>query len=309
MQEKENKKRENLFSSGTSDGETKGEGSNTYKDDDFMELNDLVYAPLEALADSNMKLQQTALQTIQSMGTLKTDGEETVIHLNNTNLAYEQIKSGQEDEYSVENIQLQIPTLSLVPLNNLNVKKAEIGFSTEVRVAEDKEHAFHIYGKICSPEQRNTDFLPKVSYTMKVESLPATEGFLRILDMLGTSHVAKQLENKVVASNGEIQSEETQLLRQKKAEIRDRIRALQKLHKTISRRIAQIQNMSDSVEMEMPEEIAKKLNALRELKTEIVQEIMSLELDLTQVDIQENSGFDGGEDNERENENENEDES
>ena len=299
MAEKENKKKKKLFSHETTDGETKGVGKSTYKDNEFMDLKDLVYAPLEALADSNMRLQHTALQTISSMGTVKTDGDETVVHLNNTNLAYEHIKSGQDDEYSVENIQLQVPTLSLVPLNNLNVKKAEIGFTTEVRVAEDNEHTFHAYGKICSPEPRDTDFLPKVSYNMKVESLPATEGLLRILDMLDTSHVAKQLENKVVSSNGEVHAEEVQQLRQKKAEIRDRIRALNRLHKTISKRISQVQNMSNSVETEMPGEIAEKLNSLREIKTEIVQELMKLELDLTQADIQEQSNLEGGEDNEK----------
>lgn len=308
MSEEQKDKKAGLFSrkksSAKAEQPSRQGGKDAYVDSDFIELNDLVYAPLEALADSNIQLQRSALQAIRDMGTVKQDGEESVIYLNNTNLAYEHIKPEQEDNYSVENIQLQVPTISLVPLSNLNVRKAEIGFSTEIRVTNNKKNAFQIQARICSPEQRESDFLPKISYKMKVESIPATEGLLRILDMLGTSHVAKQLESRTLSTNGDVQSEEVQLLYQQKAEIRNKIRALKKLHNSISNRISQIQNMSNSLEADMPEEIAEELNTLREKKTDIVQEIMRLKLELTEKDLEEHEMSEKEESDEKEENNE-----
>ncbi len=265
----------------------KQNSENTYMDNDFIELKSLIYAPLEALAESNFQLQRSTLRALQEMGTLRKDGDESVIHLKTTNLAYEHIKPEQEDGYSVENIQLQVPTISLIPLNNLAVKKAEIDFSTEIHVNNNEENNFQIYARICSPEQRGTDFSPKVSYKMKVETLPATEGFLRILDMLGSSQVGRQLENKILLPDGSIQSAEIQALYQSKMELRNRINSLQALHKTIANRIMQIQNMSDSLDADMPKAISRKLESLRKLKTKIMEEIMYLELDLTEKDVQE----------------------
>ena len=90
----------------------KQNSENTYMDNDFIELKSLIYAPLEALAESNFQLQRSTLRALQEMGTLRKDGDESVIHLKTTNLAYEHIKPEQEDGYSVENIQLQVPTIS-----------------------------------------------------------------------------------------------------------------------------------------------------------------------------------------------------
>lgn len=104
----------------------------------------------------------------------------------------------------------------------------------------NEENNFQIYARICSSEQRGTDFSTKVSYKMKVETLPATEGFLRILDMPGSSQVGRQLENKILLPDGSIQSAEIQALYQSKMELRNRINSLQALHKTIANKIMQI---------------------------------------------------------------------
>lgn len=303
MKEEQKENRGGLFSRRNSNGEAKQplerDDNNTYVKNDFVELNDLVYAPLEALAESNIQLQRSALQAIQEMGTVKVDGDETVIHLNNTNLVYEHIKPEREEGYSVENIQLQVPTISLVSLSNLNVQNAKIGFSTEIRVTNKTDDGFQIHARICSPERRSSDYIPKISYKMKVEAVSATEGLMRILDMLGTSHVAKQLESRTLSENGNVHSEDVQLLYQEKAEIRSKIRALHQLHRSISKRVSQIQNMGDSLEGDMPEEITDKLDHLSAVKQDILQELMHLELELTEKDVQEYSVQEKGENHEK----------
>ena len=61
-------------------------------DSDFILLDDLVYAPLHALAKSNRQLQAQVLEAIKSMGTSRQNGQEETIHLNNINIAYDQIR-------------------------------------------------------------------------------------------------------------------------------------------------------------------------------------------------------------------------
>lgn len=205
-----------------------------YLDNDFIPLNDLVYAPLHALALSNMQLREAVLESIKSMGTIRQNGQEEVIQMNHINLAYEHIKPEAEEGYSVENLQIEVPLMSIVPVTNLNVKKAEIEFSTEVRIANDKKGEGVINARICSPSQRETDFLPKISYKMQVSSLPSTEGLLRLTDMLSTSQVAKQLDTTPVAMDGNMHTEEEKEIWQQKNETQMKIKQLNSLYQKIS---------------------------------------------------------------------------
>lgn len=212
---------------------------NGYMDSDFILLDDLVYAPLHALAKSNMQLRAQILEAIKNMGTVKQNGQEEIIHLNNMNIAYEQVRPEAEEGYSVDNLQLQVPLLSVVPIANLNVEKAEIGFSTEIRVVNEKEGKFKINARICSPEQRESDFLPRVSYKMKVSSIPATEGILRLTDLLSANQVAKQLDTTPVAIDGNLGSEEQKLIWQEVSELRTKVKKLKQLYQKISDMIAE----------------------------------------------------------------------
>lgn len=117
-----------------------GEAKNgAIMDSDFIPIDDLVYAPLHALAKSNHRLRSEIVEAIRSMGTSKQVGQEEVIHLNNINIAYDQIRPEGEEGYSVDNLQVQVPLLSIVPVTNLGVEKAEIGFSTEIKAVNNEK--------------------------------------------------------------------------------------------------------------------------------------------------------------------------
>lgn len=90
----------------------------SYKDSDFIPLDDLVYAPLHALAKSNQQLRAQVVEAIKSMGTVRQSGQEEVVRLNNINIAYDQVRPEGDDGYSVENLQIQVPLLSIVPITN-----------------------------------------------------------------------------------------------------------------------------------------------------------------------------------------------
>lgn len=209
-------------------------------DNDFILLDDLVFAPLHALAKSNQQLREHIVEAIRSMGTSKQNGQEEIIHLNNINIAYDQVRAEAEEGYSVDNLQLQVPLLSIVPMTNLNVEKAEIDFSTEVKAVMNQETGeAKINARICSPSQRDSDFLPKVSYKLQVSSIPATEGIMRLTDSLSTNQVTKKLDTTPVVDNGDLGSEEQKALIQETKRLRVKIGKLKQLHQRIADMIAE----------------------------------------------------------------------
>lgn len=215
-----------------------------YKDSDFILLDDLVYAPLHALAKSNQQLRAQVVDAIKNMGTTKQNGQEEIIHLNNINIAYEQVRPEAEDGYSVDNLQMQVPLLSIIPVTNLNVEKAEIDFSTEVKVINDQKGECKINARICSPEQRNSDFLPRVSYKMQINSIPATEGVLRLTDLLSASQVAKQLDTTPVAVDGNLGSEDQKNIWQEVSKMRAKVKKLKQLYQKVSDLIAEQEKLT-----------------------------------------------------------------
>ncbi len=209
-------------------------------DSDFILLDDLVFAPLHALAQSNQRLRAHIVEAIRGMGTSKQNGQEEIIHLNNINIAYDQIRPETEDGYSVDNLQVQVPLLSIVPVTNLNVEKAEIDFSTEVKAVLNHETGeTKINARICSPSQRDSDFLPKVSYKLQVSSIPATEGIMRLTDSLSSNQVAKKLDTTPIVLNGDLGNEEQKNLIQETKQLREKIGRLRQLHQKIEEMIAE----------------------------------------------------------------------
>lgn len=204
------------------------------KNSDFIPLDDLVYAPLHALAKSNEQLRAQVVEAIRNMGTIRQNGQEEVVSLNNINIAYEQVRPEGENGYSVDNMQMQVPLLSIIPITNLNVKKAEIDFSTEVRAQKGEEGVCEITARICSPEQRESDFLPRVSYKMQINSIPATEGIMRLTDIFSSNHIAKKMDTTPVAVDGNLGSDDQKNTWQEVAKLKAKIKKLKELYGKIT---------------------------------------------------------------------------
>ncbi|MDE7477904.1 MAG: DUF2589 domain-containing protein [Lachnospiraceae bacterium] len=216
---------------------------NGFQDSDFIPLDDLVYAPLHALAKSNQQLRAQIVDTIKNMGTLRQNGQEETVRLNNINLAYDQVRPEGEDGYSVDNLQIQVPLLSIIPITNLNVEKAEIDFSTEVRAENDENGQYRVLARICSPEQRDSDFLPRVTYKLEIGSLAATEGIMRLTDMLSTNQIAKKMDTTPIAVDGNLGSDEQKNTKQEVSKMRAKVKRLRQLYQKISDMIAEQERM------------------------------------------------------------------
>ncbi len=233
-------KKENSYGEAADGTDSGGSSSGTgFRDSGFIPLDDLVYAPLHALSKANLQLRAQVVDAIKSMGTLRQNGTEETVQLSNINIAYEQVRPEEDDGYTVDNLQLMVPLLSIIPLTNLNVEKAEIDFSAEVRAEKEREGKCAITARICSQEQRESDFLPRVSYKMQVRSLPATEGILRLTDMLSANQIAKKTDTTPIAVDGNLGSDDQKNTWQEISEMKARIRKLKQLYQKISDMIAE----------------------------------------------------------------------
>ena len=207
----------------------------TILDSDFVNLDDLIYAPLHALAESNYKLRSEVINNVQNMATVDNGNDGTIYNLKNINIAYDQVRADVDYSYSVDKLQVQVPLLSLVPVTNLGIKEAEIEFSTEVRTQENiekKERKFE--ARVCSPEQRNSDFLPRVSYKVKVKSIPATEGIMRLIDSLNANQVVKKMESQIISANGNATNDKQKVEMATLNELKSRVTTLKQLYAKVN---------------------------------------------------------------------------
>lgn len=256
-------------------------------DSDFIPLDDLVYAPLHALAQSNNQLRAQIVDAVRSMGRIEQNGQEEIIHLRNINIAYDQVRPEAEEGHSVDNLQVQVPLLSIVPVTNLNVNKAEISFSTEVKAVRNEEtKETKINARICAPSQRDSDFLPKVSYTLKVSSIPATEGIMRLVDSLSANQVAKKRDTIPVSVNGDPGSEEQKITVQEIKQLKAKINRLKQLHKKISDMIEEQERLhqiskdafeEDTYEFDKDKYLMAQSNVVNRIM-EYQEKIMNLEI-------------------------------
>lgn len=277
------------YKKGTTKGtaELEGEKENgEIMDNDFIPLDDLVFAPLHALAQSGHRLRAQVLDAIKSMGTSKQSGQEETIHLNNINIAYDQLHP-EEEGYSVDSLQVQVPLLSVVPVTNLNVEKAEIDFSTEIKAVNNEETGeTKINARICAPSQRDSDFLPKVSYKLQISSIPATEGILRLTDSLSSSQVAKKMDSRPVAISGDLGSDDQKEMLLKTKKLKAKISRLKQLYQRISDMIAEQERLhqiskdafeEDTYEFDRDKYLMAQSNVVNRIM-EYQEQIMNMEI-------------------------------
>lgn len=256
-------------------------------DSDFIPLDELVYAPLYALAESNQKLRVHVVDAVKNMGKVKQNGQEEIVQLDNMNIAYDQIRPDGEDGYTVDNLQLQVPVLSIVPITNLNVEKAEIEFAVEIRSSTDKEGKVKIDGRICSPEQRNSDFLPRVSYKMEVKSIPATEGALRLTDMLSASQMAKQLDTTPVNVDGNLSSEQQKSTWQEISDLKLKIKRWKQLYQKVADTLEEQEKMYQISNDAYPEDTYQvDKNKYLKVQSDIMNEIMRCQEQMMDLELQ-----------------------
>lgn len=175
----------------------------------FVNLDELVYTPLRAVAQSNVQLSGSVMDLIASTGDTNPADANDTIHLKTVNLAYEQINNDSINGKVLEEIGLKIPLISIVPITNLQVKKTKVAFDAEIKKTKKnkktKNH-YNMEARICSPlkQRRKDDGLPKISFEIELENVAVPEGMARFVDILNANPIPETLSSKQINDSGEV---------------------------------------------------------------------------------------------------------
>jgi hypothetical protein len=261
-----------------------------------VELKELVYAPLQALSESNIRLSSSIVDFISTIGELSNDeaGNYTA-HLNTIQMQYKQLRNDADDNTVADLIGLEIPLLSIYPLSTLKVTKSKISFNLEVKDMEIKEETLKIYGQICSGNQRQNANIPRLSYEIEIDSAPISEGLARFIDILNAHSTPKHIYTKPLDESGnELKGKELNYYREKlsymerEAEINEKLREIKKLirgkNKLLSTKIGmdydEYLESPDYTENQHDEEIVELCETImeyREIRDNLEEQLDSLQ--------------------------------
>ena len=171
--------------------------------DNAIELHDLVYAPLGAIADANIRLSSSIVDFLANTGDLSTSlTGEKVVKLRTIQMMYEQLRNDALDNSVADCIGLEIPLLSIFPLSALKVSKTKVMFGAEIKSMKTGEDGLKIFTQVSSSNQRQGAAQPRISYEVELDSSIVSEGLARFVDILNTQAIPKRLYSKPVDGTG-----------------------------------------------------------------------------------------------------------
>jgi len=208
--------------------------------DNAVELSDLVYAPLGAVADANIRLSANFVEFLASTGDLKKDSSgKPMVHLRTIQLMYNQLRSDALDNTVSDSIGVEIPLLSVYPLSSLKISKTKVAFDVEIKGTRMSEDGTKIYTRVSSRKAKGSIGQPRISYEVELESVPAAEGFARFIDTLNAHAIPKRFHSSPLDDSGrklvgqKLEEYEHKIsLIKREAELRDKIAAIKEVIRT-----------------------------------------------------------------------------
>ncbi|MCL2187576.1 MAG: DUF2589 domain-containing protein [Defluviitaleaceae bacterium] len=171
--------------------------------DNSIELHDLVYAPLGAVAEANIRLSSNIVNFLASTGDLTVDASgKSVVRLRTIQMMYEQLGSDAMDNKVADSIGLEIPLLSIFPLSALKVAKTKVKFNAEILGMKQTTNGLAVITQASSGNRRNGMSQPNIQYEVEMESAPISEGLARFVDTLNTNAMPKRLHSTPVDESG-----------------------------------------------------------------------------------------------------------
>lgn len=171
--------------------------------DNSVELKDLVYAPLGAVSEANIRLSGNIVNFLASTGDVAKDGNgKPVVQLRTIQMLYEQLRTDKLDNTVADSIGLEVPLLSIYPLSSLKVSKSKVSFNAEIRSLNVVDGDVRIYTQVCSNNERSGANQARISYEVELDSVPVSEGLARFVDTLNTQAIPKLISSKPVDNSG-----------------------------------------------------------------------------------------------------------
>lgn len=107
-----------------------------------MDMDQLVAAPLVAVADAQLQLADSTAGFIRRVGIDENGKPRTAAFL------YQQAGMNGEGQMEQQNRQVEVPLLAMVPVPNLQIDEVGLTFDIEVRQSERKESARQLEGNL-----------------------------------------------------------------------------------------------------------------------------------------------------------------
>jgi hypothetical protein len=259
-----------------------------------VELKEMVYAPLQALSDANIKLSSNIVDFISSASELSDDesGNYTA-HLNTIQMQYKQLRNDADDNTVADLIGLEVPLLSICHLSTLKVSKSKVSFSLEVKELKNSGEAVKIYTQVSSGQQRESANIPRLNYEIELESAPVSEGLARFLDVLNANATPKHIRTDPLDDSGNtLKGEDLGFYKkrmefmEREAELKEKLREIRRVIRSKNKLLSTKTGMDYDEYLESPDfnmkdeeisELCTSIREYREIRSSLEDQLDSIE--------------------------------
>ncbi len=164
----------------------------------YIPINDLIYAPINAVKEADISLSNEILNQIAILSNTdkaNPNDDTIVMRLKKIKFLFDKVKPTEVGD-TTETVGLTVPTASIVPLAALSISHSVLAFNTEVKPENDIDGSLILVGRTASEKIRKTDYLPKMHFKIETEAAELPEGVSRLLDILDINQIPN-VENRV----------------------------------------------------------------------------------------------------------------
>ncbi|MCH5197069.1 MAG: DUF2589 domain-containing protein [Oscillospiraceae bacterium] len=180
-----------------------------------LDMKNLIGGPLSAAADASLQLAQSTADFINNVGFDK-DGK-----VRNVDFGYEKKISNDDGTTDLQEMKVQVPLLSVIPIPNLQIDEVNVTFDMEVKESEQSESStdasaslsgsgsifgfkVSISGSVSthSSNTRSSDNSAKYHVDVAATNHGTPEGLARILDIVAANVSPSLVSSKAVDEYG-----------------------------------------------------------------------------------------------------------
>lgn len=224
-------------------------------------MDQLIGAPLRAASDASAQLAESTMEFIRGVGFDENGKVRTAA------FGYQKCSSNEDSTSSLEEMQVEIPLLAVVPVPNLQVDEVNILFDIEVKQSQRRETAMELSGgagwkmgalkvditgsvSAHHTNTRSTDNSAKYHVDIHAASHGTPEGLARVLDLIAANMTPMLMGSTLKDENGQALSEQAQVRAERMREMRSRIgsmeKQLQAAKEGLSISLLQLQRLADA---------------------------------------------------------------
>ena len=238
-----------------------------------LQMDQLIGAPLCAAVDASLQLAESTADFIRNAGFDDAGNVRTVA------FGYQRFSDNRDGTGSLEEMQVNVPLLAVVPVPNLQVDEVNLLFDIEVKQSERRDSSMElgasasgkqgalkvgITGNISAHQNntRSTDNSGKYHLDIRAANHGTPEGLARVLDMIAANMTPMLVGSFLRDENGRVLSEQAQARAEHLQELRARIgqaeRRLQAAREGLNISLLQLRKLA-SAQLNAYREIAARL--------------------------------------------------